>query len=596
MVSQFRFAEAVSLVEAWLDREGASFAKRVPPSQARKNAIWDLDISDLGYPILTIRLVIGPLFPAIPCELYVDKALCLVIPHIEENGRACLDDKSRPGDYTDPVNAVLRVISRFRTELLEPSSNDVWCQEQLQVERLSYWARFCDQRRKGPRGRPTPRATYVNLEHIELWAEGRIAAYIPNGSKHRRFNVQVVTLGDTDPVELAQQHRWANGTVIKGRAVFVRIPDSFEWTPSNWPKSFIQLESLVRATTEDNHSVTEWLQRTGWSDKMEVAEDVRRLNRASDGPMPLLVVFVQGAVLYGYQISPSIVSMITAPSMAPIKITRIDSSWSLTRDHAAQIFEHRRAKRVLVLGCGSLGSPVVEALARSGVGQIDIVDSQLLDSPNVSRHVLGLSTLRQSKAEAMAARLIQEVPGNRVRGFYQDAHTWVVSNCKPGVYDLIIDCTAESSVRVFLAHLRNELFGASPVIHAWVEPYCAAAHVVATTMSMPWPSDDPADSHVNVADYSETATRVKLPACSDGFHPYGIADIVQAAGFAAERVISVLDRPLPDSTVWSWIRSKAFFESLQAPIQTRSLVPSGGTAQDAVMITRRLHTVLDSDE
>ncbi|MYN11681.1 hypothetical protein GSY71_00715 [Pusillimonas sp. TS35] len=39
---------------------------------------------------------------------------------------------------------------------------------------------------------------------------------------------------------------------------------------------------------------------------------------------------------------------------------------------------------MLIIGCGSLGSPIVELLARAGVGNLDIVDSERFDSPNVT--------------------------------------------------------------------------------------------------------------------------------------------------------------------------------------------------------------------
>jgi hypothetical protein len=213
-------------------------------------------------------------------------------------------------------------------------------------------------------------------------------------------------------------------------------------------------------------------------------------------------------------------------------------------------------------------------------------------SENVSRHLLGLSSVRINKAFAVAARLKKEIPGVEITGFADDARNWISANCRPGQYDLVVDCTAESSIRTFLARTRGELLGEVPLIHAWVEPFCAAAHVIATTLENPWPSTDPAGARVNVADYSNANVRVKLPACSGGFHPYGSADILQAAGFAAERVLTVLDGGLEESTVWSSVRAKAFFDELGLPIKTGSLVPLAGTARDGVLLTRFLSDVL----
>lgn len=594
-MSEPAFPEAISAVEKWLDDEGSAFAKRTPPSYAGGNPAWLVDISGLGYQIGTLHVVLGSLFPAIPCELYVDKKFCLVLPHIEEDGRVCLGEMPRPGDFQDPVGAVRRAIEKFRSELLEPSANTVWRQTQLHSERLSYWGRFCSSYRGSALSHLSPVRTYLYFDNSKLWSEGKIAAFIPKGAQQRRFNTQVVSCESIDPNELAHRHKWANGTLVKGNVAFFRISDEFEWTPSTWPKNFLELEALVSSISEKEHSIISWLQRLGWDDEIGDAEDLKR-KKVPLGSAPLMVIIVQGTVQFGYQIYPPTVSLVTPPNIVPIELQRVDPSWALTRDYGATVFSERRAKRVLVLGCGSLGGLVIEALARSGVGNLDIVDSEVFDSPNVSRHILGLKEIRASKASAIAQRIREAVPGIVISGYQDDARTWVTKNCTQHSYDLVVDCTAEFSVRILLARLRATIFGACPVIHTWVEPYCAAAHVIATTIDDPWPNEDPADTAVNVADYSEAKTIVNLPACSDGFHPYGVADIMQAAGFASERIISVLDNELKESIVWSWIRCQAFFDALSVRINTREIVPKSGTPQDAVQITRSLASILSSND
>lgn len=593
-VTVFRFPDSVDAVETWLNGAGRAFATKVVRGPSKRDLQWVLDVAELGYPIQFVRLSLGPLFPAVPCELYVDADLCLQLPHVEADGRLCLGEASRSGDFDDPVGAVARALQRFKTELLELSANEDWKRAHLHDERLAYWNRFCSQRQKSPRGRPRPSATLVEQEQVDFWTEGRIAAYIPAGTRHRKIDCQVVTMGSSDPVELARRHGFSNGTLIKGRAAFVRLPGDLEWTPSNWPKDFRQLDALVFAATDGAHTVAKWLQGVGWLDQSECADEILARNHVPGGTMPLLVVLCHGNELYGYQISQSTVSLVTTPHAAPIQIARIDPAWSMTRDHQLEQLAIRRTRRVLLLGCGSLGSPLIDVLARSGIGKIDVVDSQAMASENVSRHLLGLSSVRINKALAVAARLTKEIPCVEIEGFSDDARNWVSANCQPGRYDLVVDCTAESSVRTFLARTRGELLGDVPLIHAWVEPFCAAAHVVATTLENPWPIADPAGARVNVADYSNAAVRVKLPACSDGFHPYGSADILQAAGYAAERVLAVVDGGLGDSTVWSFVRAKAFFDELNSAIKTSPLVPVGGTARDGVLLTRTLLAVLSA--
>ncbi|MBR4873353.1 MAG: tRNA threonylcarbamoyladenosine dehydratase [Clostridia bacterium] len=72
--------------------------------------------------------------------------------------------------------------------------------------------------------------------------------------------------------------------------------------------------------------------------------------------------------------------------------------------------------RVAVFGIGGVGGYVVEALARSGVGALDLIDSDTVALSNLNRQIVALhSTVGQNKAEAMARRVADINPDARVR-------------------------------------------------------------------------------------------------------------------------------------------------------------------------------------
>ena len=73
-----------------------------------------------------------------------------------------------------------------------------------------------------------------------------------------------------------------------------------------------------------------------------------------------------------------------------------------------------RAK-VALFGVGGVGGYVAEALARSGVGAIDLYDPDTVSLTNLNRQIVALhSTLNQPKAEVMARRLRDINPAIRV--------------------------------------------------------------------------------------------------------------------------------------------------------------------------------------
>ena len=71
--------------------------------------------------------------------------------------------------------------------------------------------------------------------------------------------------------------------------------------------------------------------------------------------------------------------------------------------------------RVAVFGVGGVGGYVVEALARSGVGAIDLIDKDVVSISNINRQIIALhSTVGRPKTEVMAERIQDINPDIRV--------------------------------------------------------------------------------------------------------------------------------------------------------------------------------------
>jgi len=63
-------------------------------------------------------------------------------------------------------------------------------------------------------------------------------------------------------------------------------------------------------------------------------------------------------------------------------------------------------RTVLVLGCGGVGSYVCEALVRSGIGKIIIVDFDSVDETNINRQLIALdSTIGKLKVDVLEKRI-----------------------------------------------------------------------------------------------------------------------------------------------------------------------------------------------
>lgn len=74
-----------------------------------------------------------------------------------------------------------------------------------------------------------------------------------------------------------------------------------------------------------------------------------------------------------------------------------------------------RDAHVLVAGIGGVGSWAVEALARSGVGRLTMIDLDHVSESNINRQIHALeATVGQAKVEAMRDRIAQINPGCKV--------------------------------------------------------------------------------------------------------------------------------------------------------------------------------------
>ena len=84
--------------------------------------------------------------------------------------------------------------------------------------------------------------------------------------------------------------------------------------------------------------------------------------------------------------------------------------------------EKLKNARVAVFGLGGVGGYVVEALARSGVGALDLVDHDTISPTNINRQILATTdTIGTEKADAAKARVLSinpQIKVNAITKFY----------------------------------------------------------------------------------------------------------------------------------------------------------------------------------
>jgi len=101
-----------------------------------------------------------------------------------------------------------------------------------------------------------------------------------------------------------------------------------------------------------------------------------------------------------------------------------------------------RQSHVAVVGIGGVGSWAAEALARSGVGELTLIDLDHIAESNINRQIHALAgTLGMAKVQAMRERIAQIHPGCRVHGVeeFVEPENWP-QLLPPGVGAVIDAC------------------------------------------------------------------------------------------------------------------------------------------------------------
>lgn len=116
-----------------------------------------------------------------------------------------------------------------------------------------------------------------------------------------------------------------------------------------------------------------------------------------------------------------------------------------------QALERLAGARVAVFGIGGVGGYTVEALARAGVGKLDLVDSDRISLSNLNRQLLALhSTLGMRKVDAAKARVLDINPRAEVTLWPLFYSQETAEQFDFSQYDYIVDAIDTVSAKLLL--------------------------------------------------------------------------------------------------------------------------------------------------
>ncbi|MEG0826850.1 MAG: tRNA threonylcarbamoyladenosine dehydratase [Acinetobacter sp.] len=129
-------------------------------------------------------------------------------------------------------------------------------------------------------------------------------------------------------------------------------------------------------------------------------------------------------------------------------------------DEAFRQYEH---SHVMVIGIGGVGSWAVEALARTGIAELTLVDMDVIAASNINRQLPALSsTLGREKIEVMAERCLSINPRIRINMVDDYLTADNVKELLSNPPDVVLDCIDD--VKAKLALMLHCRFNKIPLI------------------------------------------------------------------------------------------------------------------------------------
>ena len=525
-------------------------------------------------PNYNLRLIITGSFPFHPPRVAVSPSPAVLSwPNLEESGLLCLLPESASVSTRDPTGVVLSLLND--AQLLVNRNLDGSNLDRFEEEFSSYWNRWCEY--------GVPIKILCRPEGSSRW----LSAW------HGQHFILIAENDETLRSWLQRRYDRSHTPSSELQTVpLIWLPRPPH--PSEYPENVSSLMSLLCRHSVNNRSVEQLLLHNqarhktlvlGFFSQHGVGYAGLRIN------VPKTNKYAGNPLTKGFRGRPPdrvLLMRYNASQIAGIKTSRFDASWIHGRDHDRTI-DVLSNKSVIVIGCGALGSTVSELMLKVGVGKITLVDYECLESENVGRHVLGVSSVGCGKAKELARSLSQRFPHLSVTGHQASYEKYIEGELDQLISaDLVISTTGNWRVESHLNAICNDLKSFPPLLSSWLEPYAVVGHAIVFFKSHGCLScivDDLGNMRIPAAVWDKRDLLIQVPGCGGLFQPYGAVELNFVHSLVADLSLDVLLGHVNKTTHRVWLGRKKLLDSTEgkwnpAWIDRYGNPESGGTLHE----------------
>ena len=374
-----------------------------------------------------------------------------MIPHLEEDGYLCyLDSEGLLLDSSRPVEILVEAIKRSIVLLQAGVKGDN--QWDFMDEFGVYWQKLTSPE--------TSLSAFISaddiLRQVITYKEGEIYTLVADSidTVHAYFNNQGKNLN----------------SLTRHTALYVPLESGTLLVPPyrDRPWNRADLQAIVRQhlSVENLKRLKHHRKRKGKHEELVILG----LPRPKGGKILIGLIFSD--IISGHP-------LVTGNSYdvpLPIRIDRYDSAYLLARGGSDTRLS---STRVLVVGCGSVGSNVVVDLVQAGITRLTLVDPDFFMRENIFRHVLGRKSVNKTKVVALKEEIESKYPYLSIT-----AHQTYIEKAiekkiiKLSDFDLVIFATGNHTVELYLNRLIHQQKDRPIAIFTWLEPYSIGGHTL----------------------------------------------------------------------------------------------------------------------
>ncbi|MFC0350163.1 ThiF family adenylyltransferase [Undibacterium danionis] len=486
------------------------------------------------------------------------------IPHIEEHGRLCV----WPSRYiVDTKNSsyILELLSDAEALLREAFNGNL--DTHFEDEFQSYWAyhpqcskktlSLCDLERTSTRLIATFESKKFGIimaessAQIESWLDNQ--HILPTNSK-KRIRHQLLSRIE--------------------KSVLLQLKHT--WHPTDFPNTAKELFSIIEKEFGDQYFEIAAMLAISLTKKTSEIPTILVQFKTSNGIALIPIHFSRSifqrvnrrAIIDGFRNEMPLHHFIERASTIKITggtINRADKNWLAGRDSNPShkiVGQHR----IVLIGCGSVGAAIIRLLIQSGFTDVVLIDFDKFGTENSSRHILGLDSIDNYKATALANKLGQEFPHISIKAINKQWQGDATARASIGRADIILSCTGDwLSDQSLLKFQSEEELGV--IVFAFVEAHAIAGHVIVNPSnsgaynSLHYVSGNKIGALITPCTSWPHETTRKIPACAGEFQPYGAIPLTHLQAIAAKTILSLVlnqseKNVLPHIKIWLGDRSE----------------------------------------